>query len=263
VDTDYLVECVLEIARRYRQLEEENESYRQRKEVFANLYEKEKGEVVKYSIEFEQLKKLLGKLKENLKREQDQKTQQALKIRKLDTECTRLRTVLQHSTEEWNREKQNLLQIKNEKLKQTEMQERNEVERIPGELQKLRDELQVARLDKEQVTKEFEMRISDLLVEQTQKEQEILKLKNQLAATDAANIITLRKENNNLRNAVRYLEKTKVEKDNENAAVLLQLREYQRKYGAFGSTYAYDYPVGQGVTVADGGKRTSVPSDKQ
>jgi hypothetical protein len=43
VDTDYLVECVLEIARRYRQLEEENESYRQRKEVFANLYEKERG----------------------------------------------------------------------------------------------------------------------------------------------------------------------------------------------------------------------------
>ena len=43
VDTDYLVECGLEIARRYRQLEEENESYRQRKEVFVNLYEKERG----------------------------------------------------------------------------------------------------------------------------------------------------------------------------------------------------------------------------
>ena len=43
VDTDYLVECGLEIARRYRQLEEENESYRQRKEVFASLYEEERG----------------------------------------------------------------------------------------------------------------------------------------------------------------------------------------------------------------------------
>ena len=43
VDTDYLVECGLEIARRYRQLEEEKESYQQRKEVFANLYEKERG----------------------------------------------------------------------------------------------------------------------------------------------------------------------------------------------------------------------------
>ena len=37
------MECVLEIARRYRQLEEENESYRQCKEVFASLYEKERG----------------------------------------------------------------------------------------------------------------------------------------------------------------------------------------------------------------------------
>ena len=126
VDTDYLVECVLEIARICRQLEEENENYRQRKEVFANLYEKERGQVVKYKIELEQQKKSAGKLEENLKWEVDQKIQQALEIGKLHAECTSLRTVLQHSTEEWNREKQNLLQIKNERLQQAEMQERNE-----------------------------------------------------------------------------------------------------------------------------------------
>jgi DNA repair exonuclease SbcCD ATPase subunit len=179
------------------------------------------------------------------------------------------------------KEKQLLLeQIRNVKSEQRIEKESRELAKITGKVQRLQDELVTIRRDKEQVSKDLEhskrksemlsrtydecqTRIDEFLVDQSRKEQEITKLKNQIAASATANIITLRKENNNLRTAVRVLERTKVEKDNENAAILLQLREYQRKYGAFGSTYAYDYPVGQGVTVADGVKRASVPSDKR
>jgi hypothetical protein len=111
VDTDYLVECVLEIARRYRQLEEENESYRQRKEVFASLYEEEKGKVEELNSRIAQTTRAMEEMKKENANVLEQVRQDYLNERRqLEAECERLRCVLKHDEEEWAKEKQQLLE---------------------------------------------------------------------------------------------------------------------------------------------------------
>ena len=134
VDTDYLVECGLEIARRYRQLEEENESYRQCKEVFANLYEKERGKVEELNTRIVQTNRAMEKMKKKTAKVLEQVMQDYLNERRqLEAECERLRCVLKHDEEEWAKEKQLLLeQIRNVRSKQRLEKESRELARITG-----------------------------------------------------------------------------------------------------------------------------------
>ena len=134
VDTDYLVECGLEIARRYRQLEEENESYRQRKEVFANLYEKEKGKVKELDTRIAQTNRAMEKMKKESANVLEQVRQDYLNERRqLEAECERLRCVLKYEEEEWMKEKQLLLeQIRIVRSEQRLEKERKELARITG-----------------------------------------------------------------------------------------------------------------------------------
>ena len=125
VDTDNLVECGLKIARRYRQLEEENESYRQCKEVFANLYEKEKGKVKELKTKLAETNKAMEKMKKENAKVLEQLRQDYLKERRqLEAECERLRCILKHDEEEWMKEKQLLLEqirnVRNEQRIETE-----------------------------------------------------------------------------------------------------------------------------------------------
>ena len=119
-DTDYLVECGLEIARRYRQLEEQNESYRQHKEVFASLYEREKGKVKELKTRIAQTTRAMEKMKKENANVLEQARQDYLNERRqLKAECERLRCVLKHDREEWAKEKQLLLeQIRNVRSEQ-------------------------------------------------------------------------------------------------------------------------------------------------
>ena len=134
VDTDYLVECGLEIARRYRQLEEENESYRQRKEVFANLYEKEKGKVKELDTRIARTTRAMEKMKKENANVLEQVRQDYLNERRqLEAECERLRCVLKYKEEEWMKEKQLLLeQIRNVSSEQRIEKESRELTIISG-----------------------------------------------------------------------------------------------------------------------------------
>ena len=51
METDDLVDCSVEVARKYRELEEENESYRKRKDAFVTLYLKEQDRVRELEVE--------------------------------------------------------------------------------------------------------------------------------------------------------------------------------------------------------------------
>ena len=131
VDTDYLVECGLEIARRYRQLEEENESYRQRKEVFASLYEEERGKVKELKTKLAETNRAMEKMKENANVLEQVRQDYLKERRQLEAECERLRCVLKHDEEEWAKEKQQLLeQIRNVRSEQRIEKERKELGRI-------------------------------------------------------------------------------------------------------------------------------------
>ena len=135
VDTDYLVECVLEIARRYRQLEE-NESYRQRKEVFANLYEKERGKVKELKTKLAETSRAMEKMKKESADVVEHVRQGYLKERRqLEAECERLKCVLKHEEEKWMKEKQLLLeQIRNVRSEQRIEKERRELAGMNGEM---------------------------------------------------------------------------------------------------------------------------------
>ena len=133
VDTDYLVECVLEIAIRYRQLEEENESYQQRKDVFANLY-KEKGKVEELKTKLTETSRAMEEMKKESTNVLEQARQDYLNERRqLEAECERLRCVLKHDEEEWMKEKQLLLeQIRNVRSEQRIEKESRQWTRFTG-----------------------------------------------------------------------------------------------------------------------------------
>ena len=145
VDTDYLVECSLEIARRCRQLEEEDESYRQRKEVFANLYEKEKGKVEELKTKLAETNKAMEEMKKENAKVLEQVRQDYLKERRqLEAECERLRCVLKHDEEEWMKEKQQLPEeIRNARSEQRIEKKSRKLARITSKLQLVVNYLQL------------------------------------------------------------------------------------------------------------------------
>ena len=136
VDTDYLVECGLEIARRYRQIEEENESYKQCKDVFASLYEKENGKVKELKTKLAETSRAMEKMKKENANVLEQVRQDYLKERRqLEAECERLKCILKHEEEEWIKEKQLLLeQIRNVRNEQRIEEERRELAGMNGEM---------------------------------------------------------------------------------------------------------------------------------
>ena len=57
METDDLVDCSVEVTRKYRELEEENENYRKRKDTFVTLYQKEQERVRKLEVKPVEAKK--------------------------------------------------------------------------------------------------------------------------------------------------------------------------------------------------------------
>ena len=139
METDDLVDCSVEVVRKYRELEEENENYRKRKDAFVTLYQKEQGRVKELEVELAEVMKEMDGMgvKHQSELVNDQIRQEYLnEKRRLQEECAELRVCLEHmkqSKDEWTKEKQNLLQkVKNEKLQLSEKRQSKEVERTPG-----------------------------------------------------------------------------------------------------------------------------------
>ena len=137
METDDLVDCSVEVARKYRELEEENENYRKRKDTFVTLYQKEQDRVRELEVKLVEAKKEMDGMRGKHRSELDQIRQEYLnEKRRLEEECAELRVHLEHmkhSKDEWTKEKQYLLQkVRNEKLQLSEMRQSKVVERSPG-----------------------------------------------------------------------------------------------------------------------------------
>ena len=137
METDDLVDCSVEVARKYRELEEENENYRKRKDTFVTLYQKEQDRVRELEAKLVEAKKEMNEIRGKHRSELNQIRQENLtEKRRLQEECAELRACLEHmkhSKDEWTREKENLLQkVRNEKLQLSEMRQSKVVERTEG-----------------------------------------------------------------------------------------------------------------------------------
>ena len=137
MEIDDLVDCSVEVDRKYRELEEENENYRKRKDTFVALYQEEQDRVKKLEAKLVEVKKEMNEMRGKHRSELDQIRREYLnEKRRLEEECVELRVRLEHmkhSKDEWTKEKQYLLQkIRNEKLKLSEMRQSREVESTQG-----------------------------------------------------------------------------------------------------------------------------------
>ena len=137
METDDLVDCIVEVARKYRELEEENENYRKRKDTFVTLYQEEQDRIRELEAELVKSKKEMYEMRVKHRRELDQIRQEYLnEKRTLQKECAELKGCLEHmkhSKDEWTKEKQYLLQkVRNEKLKLSEIRQSREVESAQG-----------------------------------------------------------------------------------------------------------------------------------
>ena len=126
METDGLVDCIVEVARKYRELEEENENYRKRKDTFVTLYQKEQDRVRELEIKLVEANKVMNEMRGKHRSELSQIRQEYLnEKRRLEDKCAELRVRLEHmkhSKDEWTKEKQYLLQeVRNEKLQLSEM----------------------------------------------------------------------------------------------------------------------------------------------
>ena len=137
MEIDGLVDCSVEVARKYRELEEENENYRKRKDTFVTLYQEEQDRVRELEAELVEANKEMDEMRVKHRSELDQIRQEYLNEKRiLQKECAELRVCLEymkHSKDEWTREKQYLQQkVRNEKLQLSEMRQSKEVERTQG-----------------------------------------------------------------------------------------------------------------------------------
>ena len=137
METDDLVDCSVEVTRKYRELEEENENYRKRKDTFVTLYQKEQDRVRKLEAKLVEAEKEMNEMRVKHRSELNQIRQEYLnEKRRLQDECAELRVCLEHmkhSKDEWTKEKQYLLQkVRNEKLQLSEMRQSKEVVRSQG-----------------------------------------------------------------------------------------------------------------------------------
>ena len=137
METDDLVDCSVEVARKYRELKEEKENYRKRKDAFVTLYQMEQDRVRELGVNLVEAKKEMNGIRGKHQSELNQIRQDYLnEKRRLEEECEELRGRLEHmkhSKDEWTKEKQYLLQkVKIEKLQLSEMKQSKEVERTKG-----------------------------------------------------------------------------------------------------------------------------------
>ena len=96
METDDLVDCSVEVARKYRELEEENESYRKRKDAFVTLYLKEQDRVRELEVELVEAKKEMNEMRGKHRSEPDQIRQEYLNEKSLEEEYAELRVHLEH-----------------------------------------------------------------------------------------------------------------------------------------------------------------------
>ena len=97
METDDLVDCSVEVARKCRELEEEKENYRKRKDAFVTLYQKEQDRVRELEVKLVEAKKESDGMRVKHQSELDQIRQKYLnKKRRLEEECAQLRVHLEH-----------------------------------------------------------------------------------------------------------------------------------------------------------------------
>ena len=142
METDDLVDCSVEVARKYRELEEENENYRKRKDAFVTLYQEEQGGVRQLEVELVEAKKeMRGKHQSEL----DQIRQEYLNEKnRLEEECEELRVRLEHMK---------ALTTAREKDKQFKLDEKEDFgSEVNGEDIQLRKDNQRYRVGNEKTT---------------------------------------------------------------------------------------------------------------
>ena len=134
METDGLVDCIVEVARKYRELEEENENYRKRKDTFVTLYQEEQDRVRELEAKLVEAKKEMNEMRGKHRSELNQIRQDYLnEKRRLQEDSEELSVRLEHmkqSEDEWTKEKQYLLQ--NEKLQLSKMKQSKEVKDAKG-----------------------------------------------------------------------------------------------------------------------------------
>ena len=108
METDDLVDCSVEVARKYRELEEENENYRKRKDTFVTLYQKEQDRVRELEAKLVEARKEMDGMRGKHRSELDQIRQDYLnEKRRLEEECAELRVRLEHMKQrkdEWTKD---------------------------------------------------------------------------------------------------------------------------------------------------------------
>ena len=105
-----LVDCIIEMARGYRQLEEENENYRERKDAFVLLYEKENDRVRELESILVEEKRKLQILNIQHQNELEQTKLEFHKVRRtLEVECVEMRMHLELLKKKLDKEKQSML----------------------------------------------------------------------------------------------------------------------------------------------------------
>ena len=78
METDGLVDCIVELARKYRELEDENENYRKRKDAFVTLYQKEQDRVREIETKLAEVEKEMNEMRVKHRSELDQIRQEYL-----------------------------------------------------------------------------------------------------------------------------------------------------------------------------------------
>ena len=78
IETGDLVDCIVEVARKYRELEEENENYRKRKDTFVTLYQEEQDRVRELEAKLVEVKKEMNEMRVKHRSELDQIRQEYL-----------------------------------------------------------------------------------------------------------------------------------------------------------------------------------------
>ena len=145
METDDLVDCSVEVARKYRELEEENENYRKRKDTFVALYQNEQDRVRELEAKLVEAKKEMNEMRVKHQSELDQIRQEYLnEKRRLEEECAQLRVRLEHIK---------ALTTAREKDKQFKLDEREDFgSEVNGEDIQLRKDNQRYRVGNEKTT---------------------------------------------------------------------------------------------------------------
>ena len=95
METDDLVDCSVEVARKYRELEEKNENYRKRRDTFVTLYQKEHDRVRELEAKLAEAKKEMNEMRGKHRSELDERRREYLnEKRRLEEECAELRVCL-------------------------------------------------------------------------------------------------------------------------------------------------------------------------